>query len=264
MTGVRDMRGTAKATVETFEGRHEPNVTKLRLSLEDQRLIAYVLSGWASEVGCGSNFGSMIATLIANEPPDTHRRKMRTTPDGGSGSRGEHNQTACPHAQIVSFDASEMTSIERWCNERRLHQDKRGHVGGSYELREKRLRCWRALRDLNATRPFHAVVIHALYGDLPPGLPSEGLFSEKDKRGIDLDYRRVCRYAPSAGGSGTNLESMVSFEHRRRHGESDASFKERESLAIVVRTEKLVAVGRECERLITAASGAYKAAWRSA
>lgn len=156
----------------------------------------------------------------------------------------------------------QIAPAERWADrssaDQRFHRTTDDH-GRPVQLPgpcEETLRCWRALAVMARSRGKSLVILNALYGDTPPGLPPRGYWS----RTLDLEYRRVCRYAPASGGNALALEAMVHIDKHRRPGEGDSGWRARVASAQDARRARLGKIGEECERLIVTAAVDYRAA----
>lgn len=153
---------------------------------------------------------------------------------------------ATPSAQSHVFNKHEMTSVERWADR-------------PAKQRQKELRCWRAICAMGLARSPSLIILNALYGDRPPGMPQEGLWH----RSVDHDYRRVVRYVDESGGSGAALDDLVRVDKHKRQGESPSEFSTRQKALEADRKSFLVDLGRSCERLIVAASVDWRVALRA-
>lgn len=220
----------------SYEGRRE--ASRIRLTSRESATISYVFSDWDSEIGLASNFGVMAQALASKATPETETQTRRR-------AASREPQTAVPKADLHTFDVDKMSVIELWCMKKR-------------EARDEILRCWRALCAMGQARDPSLIVLFALYGDRPPGLPAAGRWP-KD---VDQDYRRVVRYADGSGGSGAELDALMASE-KHRPGEALDAFAIRRKAGEVTRKGLLVDLGRECERMIVAAAGAYRAALRA-
>jgi hypothetical protein len=232
---TRPRRGDG-GQAESYED-HKP-ATRIRLTTDESRTISYVFSDWDSEIGLASNFEAMRAAIASQGQPDTPAQARRR-------AASKEPQTAVPKAVAQVFDAGAMSAIERWAD-RKLDD------------RIKILRCWRALCAMGRARNPSVIILHALYGDMPPGLPARGTWA-KD---VDLEYRRVVRYVDASGGSGAALDAMLLVDRRRRPGDTDESLKARNVAADASKRRLVAELGRAAEHLIVAAAHAYRAAIR--
>ena len=121
---------------------------------------------------------------------------------------------------------------------------------------EKVLTCWRVLCRMSDVRAPALIILHALYGPLPPGLPEPHIWHAS----VDLEYRRVCRYVPSALGGGVSLDAALRVERKKLEEETDASYKARVASASVARAALRAQIAAECEHAIVDATHAYRAA----
>lgn len=150
-----------------------------------------------------------------------------------------------PHAEGGVFATRNMTAVERW-------------VDKPAEVRAKYLRCWRTLRALGQARNPSLVILTALYGDRPPGLPQDHLWH----RSVDRDYRRVVKFVEGSGGSGAALDARVAVNKHHKAGEDETATRARVMAAEKDRRDLLEALGKACERLIVRAASDFRAAWR--
>lgn len=312
---VVDIHVAARDEVKSYEGRRETSYLRLRET--EASTIRYVLCGWDSEVGLGSNFGAMIAAIASQDDPgnycELHRQSpemLTETPEKVtldemrdfrrerkacfdckeqrrrrqamkiSGRCDDHEMqatlltapkdravlnravkacpdcaasvgggpSASPAADPHTYDAKADHAIERWC-------------GKSKVEREKILACWRALGALSQARSPSVVILRALYGDMPPGMPAPGVFG---KVAVDLEYRRVVRYVDGSGGSTAALEAMLRVDEHRRKDEGDAEFNVRIIQAKAVRRARVLELAERCERVIERAAIDYRVALRGA
>lgn len=252
----------------------EQELTKLRLLAIEVDPLRYVLSEWSGEAGLSSNMSAQMERL-AQDPnmlEDVTRKRHRARPVTRFGrvdaaAYREHWEDKLQLMHVPSAkpaaDVEALATQEKWCDkatadERFGRPDPRGDVKVS-EC-DKIVRAWRALCLMAAARLESLVILHALYGDLPPGLPMRGLWSKS----VDDEYRRVSRYAAHSGGTAAALEAMTRIDNKRHEGESESSFRMRRVGAKNARTALLRKVGAECEKLIIAASLDYRSAWREA
>jgi hypothetical protein len=193
--------------------------TRYRLGPEQARILRRVF-GLNGEVGCGSNFGSMCERLAAAREPEAK----------GAGRRGP--DTVHCKASHPRWDVRQMLPQERYLNDL-------GYRAAAE--RQAVLTAWRTLArmSLTASACRDVVVLYALYGDMPPGLPARGLWGT----GTDEDYRRVCRLTDAYG---PGLEDFEARTNGKR-------------VAPLARQLVLAQVGRECEGLIVRASRSYEA-----
>ncbi|MCL2450343.1 MAG: hypothetical protein FWD17_15460 [Polyangiaceae bacterium] len=207
---------------ETFDGTRERE--RVRLTPQEARWVRYVFCDWDAAVGVSSNFGGMVDRIL--RATVAHKRRHVEACENGDAL-----QVKC--SNVTPFDPNRMQAPEWWCDKPKPERD-------------NILRAWRSIVHLCRDRPRSAVTIFALYGDMPPGMPSWGLWDKS----TDPEYRRVCKYAPSSGGSAASLESMVVAARKRDDGEA-------------VRKAILIQVGLECERLIVSATVDYRSAWNT-
>jgi hypothetical protein len=152
-----------------------------------------------------------------------------------------------PKPSVRDVDAPQ----ERYCAKRR---DERAAI----------LHAYHALQRVDA---LSGAVLIALYGNRPPGMPAEGTWKGKGPESDDEQYRRVCRYVAGSGAEVDALCRVDLAELALRDGESAAARKVRAAQAVThataARGERLREIAAECERLIVAASHAYRAAWKA-
>jgi hypothetical protein len=233
---VSSVRVSKREEVKSYEARRDP--TRIRLTADESKTISYVFSDWDSEVGLASNFEAMRQAIASQGQPDTPAQARKR-------AAAAEPQTAVPKAATQSFDAGAMSAIERWAD-RKLDD------------RTKILRCWRALCAMGRRREPSIIILHALYGDMPPGLPARGTWA-KD---VDMEYRRVVRYVDGSGGSGAALDAILLVDRHRRHGETDDALKARNAAAEANKRQLVSELGRMAEGLIVRAAGDYRAALR--
>lgn len=243
---------------ESFSGTRE--ATRLRLTAEEARNIRYVLSEWSGDV-VGSSSAAQLEQLASD--PVLLEPEARTDKEGkrrlemaieSAWKRAWEDDEGEMHVSPShgsSYHGWEMTQIDRWSNERQ---------GPGRKAREERIHAWRTLKRLAESFSPSLIILNALYGDVPPGLPMRGLWDKT----TDQDYRRVVRYVPESGGSGAALEALLHVDRRRLDGESFDAQKARLTAATAARTAVLSRLGQECEKLIVRASVDYREAWRAA
>jgi hypothetical protein len=269
-------------TVETFEGRTGP--TRIRLRADKIRFIRYVLCEWDGEAGAASSLGPQLALIAQRavhaprrtrgdlEGTDVHPREdyagtweARQERDAGIAANREGPDPSDGFAFRRYYWAQKPTGEKPWMHNGHGSQSVNPNQSWPQEnwsskRREERASILRAYRTLMALARKSAVdfaIINALYGDLPPGLPTVGMWA-KD---VDADYRRVCRYAPGAGGSGVRLEQTIRVDRGKRLGETDEARRKRVVEEQSNRADRLREVAKQCEQLIVTATQAYMAAW---
>jgi hypothetical protein len=291
------------ARSETFEAHrvHE----RRRLSSDHQQLIRYVFCDWAAEVGARSNCETVIQQMVEGGRgveivAEADRSALARQCERCSLKR-QSTRVQCPRcgyapqeiychppkAGAVRIGTGLLFPQERWSDDRRAQRDRRG--GGAVERRANVLRTWRTLVSLEGARVRSLVVLHALYGDRPPGmLLPEGTWP----KAIDNEYRRVVRHTDIASGSETSIERRMQLDKRRRkvsanyaiqgwslplskqdnrdrirgadvHDETETAWKARVAAAELARKALVVELGRQCERLIVEATVTFEAAWEA-
>jgi hypothetical protein len=272
---------------ETFEAHRTSE--RRRLSADHQHLCRYVFSDWACEVGARSNCETVIQQMIeagrgvelvaAENRSQLHRRCDRCLlPRRSARSQCPRcgyapQEIYChpPKAGVVRVGTGLLFAQERWSDDR--DQNRRG--GGAIERRANVARAWRTLRSLDrretrAVREHRvtlnpAVILHALYGDRPPGMMlPDGTWP----KAFDGEYRRVVRQTDMGAGSETNIEKRLHLDkHRRREAdgqdEPEPAWRARIVAAEVARRALLLELGKQCERLIVAATDAFEQAWET-
>jgi hypothetical protein len=231
---------------ESYGGRQ---ATKLRLLGSEIARIRYVYSEWSSAVGNGSGWGPMAQRMAAEKPTASKRKAKCETccrrmhrPGCPKAWTESGNTMKCGADSVPIFDATQMSEIEIWCDRPRRDRD-------------ATIRCWRALRDLDAATPFHAVILCRLYGDVPPkgDTMARNLWT-------DPDYHKVAKYGARALGM-DGVEALLPIDTAKRDGEKPAERDQRVRAAKAARTEAIKRLGQISEKLIVAASNAYRNAW---
>lgn len=244
---------------ESYEGRRE--ATRLRLTSEEARHIRYVLSEWAGEAMPGSSAAQLeklaaAPVLLDGDVSESDGRRRIRLALVSAAERWRSAWLADQQTQYVNptkssgFHGWEMTPADMWVNDR---------YGAARKKRESALRAWRVLRRMADEGAPALVVLHALYGDLPPGLPMRGLWP----KGVDDEYRRVVRLVDRERGSGAALDAIATSEKKRRPNESADAHRARLAAASTARTALLGELGAACEKLIVQSANAYRAAWRA-
>ena len=232
-----ELRGDSR--LETFEGRLKPR--RVRLTAEERRWLTYVLCDWDADGGNSSSMGAELERL-AQDPtklPEWRHMIRRERIE-----RGDYGAEYMYVPSVASSPASRMLPAETYCTKSAVERGKIHHA-------------WRALQRVLAVHVPSAVVLYALYGDMPPGLPAGGMWPAD----VDSEYRRVARLTDSSGGSTFELEAAVRVDNAGKPGETEAARKARIEAAKVQRVAKLGDVGREAEGLIVRAANEYRGAW---
>jgi hypothetical protein len=219
-------------------------VSRVRLPAEIVRRLRYILCEWAGDAGIGSNIAAQLEQLER-----LSQRPELAPGDGSAWRRAVYDDAQEMHVRpaVAAPSPDAMWPQERWCAK-------------APKERAAIRRAYVAFQAMECRSPFSAVVLNALYGDMPPGLPERGMWPN----GPDEEYRRVCRYAPSCHGSPLRMEAILMVDRKARNGEPPEDRRARMAAALNERNAILSAVARECEFTIVRASQAYIAAWMAA
>jgi hypothetical protein len=249
--------------------------TKLRLTAEEVRLIRYVLVDWGGECGVGSatmhemNCETMVEQDLRGQGPKPGRqgirlalasmprlpkqdRKRRKWARAEAAMRAANEMIKVKGTQPYAVD--HMWSQEKWAD--KATADERFRRVNERSECDAILGCWRTLGRMAESKSMALIVLNALYGGLPPGLPEPHLWPAA----VDLEYRRVCRYTESGHGGGASLDAVLRVDKHRIGDELPAIAKSRIAVAVAHRKARLAAIAQEAEHLIVDASHAFRAA----
>lgn len=257
--------------VESFASTRREKV-RVRLSSDEARNVRYVFCEWSGESGFGSSSSSAQLERLAASP---HLLGVDGMSDEGAAAALERAiASECEEAwrrawlleraqlQFMAvrggmsshYRGGPLSAIERWCD--RALEPAGSRVVRS-EFGDRVHHAWRALRLLADRYSRSLVVLHALYGDRPPGLLEGTLWEDS----VNRDYVRVVRFVDEAGSSTTALEARLRVDKHRREQEGDDAFRTRVASAQVERWALLSRLGGACEALIEDATHAYRDAW---